>query len=103
MMEKYDIIITSLSAMWVFLLGWVLKINKDIGKMRQNDLQIMTDLIEMKNGNMKFVHKSECSILHANNADNLRALKDDINQQLKEIKDGQRDMQKDIKELLKSI
>ena len=71
--------------------------------MRQNDLQIMTDLIEMKNGNMKFVHKSECSILHANNAYNLKALKDDINQQLKEIKDGQRDMQKDIKELLKSI
>ena len=101
-MEKYDVIMTILTGLWVFLLGWVLKINKDIGKMRQNDLQIMTNLIEIKNGNMKFVNKSECSILHANNADNLKALKADINQQLKEIKDGQRDMQKDIKELLKT-
>lgn len=100
-MEKYDIIITVISALWIFLLGWVLKIQKDIGKMRQNDLQIMTDLIEMKANNNRFVNKSECSILHASNADNLQALKEDIKGQLAEIKDGQREMQKDIKDLLK--
>jgi hypothetical protein len=100
-MEKYDIILTVISSLWIFLLGWVLKIQKDMGKLRQNEINIMTDLIEIKNKNDKFVPKIQCDILHAVNENNIKSLKDDITGQLKDIKENQFEMQKDIKELLK--
>lgn len=100
-MEKYDIIITSLSAMWVFLLGWVLKIQKDLGKMRQNEVSMMNEILMIREDQKLYQRSDKCDILHTSNSDSLRQFKDMIFQRLLSIESNQNEMQKDIKELLK--
>jgi len=100
---EQQILLTILSGLWIFLLGWILKIQKDIGKMRQNEITIMNELILLRQEQKEFQRTDRCTILHSANSDSLNQFKDMIVQRLTNIEANQHDMQKDIKELLKSI
>jgi hypothetical protein len=100
-MEKYDIIITILTGLWVFLLGWVLKIQKDLGKMRQNEINIMNEIILIRQDQKEYQRTDKCNILHTANHDSINQFKDMIVQRLNSIELGQKEMQNDIKSLLK--
>ena len=100
-MEKYDVIITILTGLWVFLLAWVLKIQKDLGKMRQNEINIMNEIILIRQDQKEYQRTDKCSILHAANHDSINQFKDMIVQRLSSIELGQKEMQNDIKSLLK--
>lgn len=99
---EISILITILTGLWIFLLGWVLKIQKDIGKMRQNEITIMNELILIRQDQKEYQRTDKCNILHTANHDNLKQVKDMIEQRLASIESTQKEMQKDIKELLKT-
>jgi len=99
---EQQILLTILSGLWIFLLGWVLKIQKDMGKMRQNEINIMNELILLRQEQKEFQRTDRCAILHSANSDSLNQFKDMIVQRLTNIETNQHDMQKDIKELLKT-
>jgi hypothetical protein len=96
-----EIIITTLSALWVFLLTWVLKIQRDLGRMKQNEISIMKDLMMQQAELKQLVPRSECDILHNVNSGMLKAFQEVVNQRLQRIEEGQDDMRSDIKQLLK--
>ena len=96
-----EIVVTVLSGLWIFLLAWVLKIQKDLGKMRQNEITIMKELMILRQDQNLYQRTDKCTIMHAASTDTLNQFKEMVLQRLHSIEQSQIDIQKDIKELLK--
>ena len=96
-----EIVITVLSGLWIFLLAWVLKIQKDLGKMRQNEISIMNELMLLRQDQKLYQRTDKCIIMHTASTDTLNQFKEMVLQRLHAIEQSQIEIQKDIKELLK--
>ena len=84
----------------LFVIGWMIKMQMNLGKLRQSDLDLMNDYLALKLEMRDFVKKEECNLMHKNTADSLSDFKTVVNDRLKSIEAGQVEMQKDIKILL---
>jgi len=89
--------------LWLFNVGWLIKMQRDIGKMRQSDINLMNDYIVLRNDLENTVKKSECLLMHKNTADSLDSFKTSVNQRLDRIDKTQDEMSSDIKKLLEKI
>jgi hypothetical protein len=96
-----EIIISVFSGLWLFLMGWMLKIQRDLGRMRQNEIAIMNDLMQQRVEIKQMIPRSECDILHNVNAGMLKACQETVNHRLQRIEENQNEITRDIKELLK--
>lgn len=85
----------------LFFLSWLIKMQMNLGKLRQQDLNIMNDYISIKLELKDYVKKSECELMHKNTADSLADFKKEIYRRIDNIDENQKEIQRDVKELLK--